>query len=183
MEFYEESKARWRVICTILCFAVALKIYTEAKIHFGFSLDWFLEFIILMMFYALIGSVFSRIAYISKQTKWFVYKNDRVRIADSGWQWIKPRTTFCIPRQEFYLKFPIVFTPISKFNWEIKIRLDNADLTSINAFVCWVHKLLSIYYEGLNSKLGDLRLQVSIEIDNAVRNPDPRFTVLERVNH
>jgi hypothetical protein len=182
MEFYEEKKTGWYMICTVLLFVAAKLIYSEVIVYFGFNPEWFVEVILVVVFIEIIARTISRVAYISKGSSWYILENGLVKVVETGWRWIRPRTIFSVPRREFYLNFPLVYLNMkSPFGWTIRIRLDNSDLTSIGLFASWVYKLKEIYNEkGQNQK--DLRLRVSIEIDNAVRNPDARFTVLERVN-
>lgn len=183
MEFYEQKKLGLYVFIWIVCFSLIRMIYLQAEIYFGFELDSFLSFVLAVIAFETIARTSSKIAYIRESSGWLIYERDCVRTVEPGWRWIKPGTIFKIPRQEFSFSFPLLHFNIKpKFGWTIRVRVDNSDMTAINAFVSWVQKMLDDYKEkGQNQE--DLRLRISIMIDNAIRDHGLRFTVLERINH
>ena len=183
MEFYEQKKLGLYVLIWIVCFFLARYVFLWVEIYFGFELDSFLSFVLTIFTFEIIARTSSKIAYMRKAAGWLIYDGSCVRTVETGWRWIRPGTIFKIPKQEFSFSFPLLHLNIKpRFGWTIRVRVDNTDMTAINAFVFWVHQMLDSYKEkGQDQK--DLRLRISIMIDNAIRNHGLRFTVLERTNH
>lgn len=183
MEFYEQKKLGLYVLIWIVCFSLIRLAYLQTEIYFGFELDSFLSFVLAVIAFETIARTSSKIAYIRENSGWLIYEGSCVRVVESGWRWIRPGTIFIIPRQEFSFSFPLLHFNIKpRFGWTIRVRVDNSDMTAINAFVSWVHQMLSDYKEeGQDQKA--LRLRISVMIDSAIRDHGLRFTVLERTNH